>query len=97
MSTKAWIMSFACPVTKLVNLQVIESKSADGVLEGLTRLGCECGFPKFVLLDQESSFMKAVRDAEISLKDLQLCAYKEHGIRCEVAPVSGHNFHGLIE
>ena len=96
MSTKAWIMSFACPVTKLVNLQVIESKSADGVLEGLTRLGCECGFPKFVLLDQESSFMKAVRDAEISLKDLQLCAYKEHGIRCKVAPVSGHNFHGLI-
>ena len=80
MSTKTWIMSFACPVTKLVNLQVIESKSSDGVLEGLTRLGCECGFPKFVLLDQESSFMKAVRDAEISLKDLQLCAYKEHGI-----------------
>ena len=41
--------------------------------------------------------MKAVRDAEISLKDLQLRCYKEQGIRCEVAPVSGHNFHGLIE
>ena len=34
-------MSFACPVTKLLNLQVIETKSADGVLEGLTRLGWE--------------------------------------------------------
>ena len=97
LSTKTWIMSFACPITKLINLQVIESKSADGVLEGLTRLGCECGFPKYVLMDQESSFMKAVKDAEISLKDLQLRAYKEHGVRCEVAPVQGHNFHGLIE
>ena len=28
---KTWILSFACPVSKLINLQVIESKSADGV------------------------------------------------------------------
>ena len=49
-----YIMSFACPVSKLINLQVIESKSADGVLEGLTRLGCEHGFPKYLLLDQDS-------------------------------------------
>ena len=46
LSAKAYIMSFACPVTKLLNLQVIETKSADGVLEGLTRLGCEQGFPQ---------------------------------------------------
>ena len=74
------IMSFAFPVSKLINLQVIESKSADGVLEGLTRLGCEHGFPKYLLLDQESSFMKAVNKAEISMKDLKLRSYKEHGI-----------------
>ena len=97
LSAKAWIMTFACPVTKMLNLQVIETKSADGVIEGLSRLGCEQGFPKYLLLDQESSFMKTVRDAEISLKDLQLLSYKEHGIRCEVAPVSGHNFTGLVE
>ena len=97
LSAKAYIMSFACPVTKLLNLQVIESKSADGVLEGLTRLGCEQGFPKYLLLDQESSFMKAVKQAEINLKDLKLRSYKEQGVLCEIAPVSGHNFTGLIE
>ena len=96
-SAKVYIMSFACPVTKIINLQVIEVKTADGVLEGLTRMGCEHGFPKFLLLDQESSFMKAVNDAEIHLKDLQMRSFKEHGIVCEVAPVSGHNFTGLIE
>ena len=52
LNAKVYIMTFACPVSKLVNLQVIESKSADGVLEGLTRLGCEHGFPKYLLLDQ---------------------------------------------
>ena len=97
LSAKAYIMSFACPVTKLLNLQVIETKSADGVLEGLTRLGCEQGFPKYLLLDQESSFMKAVSQAEINLKDLKLRSYREQGVLCEVAPVSGHNFTGLIE
>ena len=94
---KTWILSFACPVSKLINLQVVESKSADGVLDGLTRLGCEQGFPKFLLLDQEKSFMKAVKDAQVDLRDLSLRCYKEHGIRCETAPVSGHNYTGLIE
>ena len=97
LSAKVYIMSFACPVSKLINLQVIESKSADGVLEGLTRLGCEHGFPKYLLLDQESSFKKAVDKAEINMRDLELRSYKEHGIICEVAPVSGHNFTGLVE
>ena len=80
-----------------MNLQVIEAKSIEAVLEGLTRLGCEQGFPQFLVLDQETSFMKAVREAEIDMKDLQLRSFKEQGIRCEVAPVSGHNFNGLAE
>ena len=96
-SAKVYIMTFACPVSKLINLQVIESKSADGVLEGLTRLGCEHGFPKYLILDQESSFMTAVSNTEVYLKDLKLRSFKEHGIVCEVAPVSGHNFTGLVE
>ena len=89
-------MTFAYPVSKLINLQVIESKSADGVLEGLTRLGREQGFPKYLLLDQDSSFMKAGNEAEVKMKDLVLRTYKEHGIIFK-APVSGHNFTGLVE
>ena len=90
-------MTFACPVSKLINLQVIESKSADGVLEGLTRLGCEHVFPKYLLLDQDSSFKKVGNKAEVNMKDLELRSYKEHGIICKIAPVSGHNFTGLVE
>ena len=82
LNAKLYIMSFTCPVSRLINLQVIESKSADGVLEGLTRLGCEHGFPKYLLLDQESSFMKVVKEAKVYVKDLRLRCYKKHGIRC---------------
>ena len=97
LNSKNWILSFACPVSKLINLQVIESKSAEGVCDGLTRLGCEHGFPKFLLLDQDSSFMKVVREADINLIDLSYQVFKEHGVRCEVSPVAGHNYTGLIE
>ena len=96
-SVKNWVMTFMCATSKLSNLQVIESKCSEATLEGLMRLGCEVGFPTCLVLDQESSFLKMVRDAEISLSDLNLKCYKEFGIRFETAPVSGHNHIGLVE
>ena len=86
LSARNWIMGFACPMAKLLNLQVVESKNSEAVLEGLTRLACEVGMPFCLVLDQETSFMKMVRDAEINLKDIMLRGYKEFGIRFEVAP-----------
>lgn len=53
LAAKVYIFVSVCPVTKLLNLQVIESKSVDGIIDGLTRLGCEVGFPIFFLLDQD--------------------------------------------
>ena len=97
LSAKNYSMTFACPFAKLLNLQVIEAKNAEAVLEGLVRLGCEVGFPACLILDQESSFMKAVRDAEVNLQDLSARAYREFGIRFEVAPVGGHNYNGICE
>ena len=41
--------------------------------------------------------MKAVREAEVDLRDLSLRCFKERGIMCKTAPVSGHNYTGLIE
>ena len=41
--------------------------------------------------------MKALDEAEIDLKDLQLLVHKERGIKFRTCPVSGHNFHGAVE
>ena len=40
--------------------------------------------------------MKALDDAEIDFKDLQLLVYKENGIKFRTCPVSEHDFHGAV-
>ena len=94
---KCYVLVFVCPTTKLVNLQVIEGKSADAVVDGVNRLGCEVGIPSFVLVDQDSGILKVLKEAEVNVRDLQLVLHKEKGIRFRTCPVSGHNFHGAVE
>ena len=94
---KCYVFVTVCPVTKLVNLQVIESKSADGILDGITRLVCEVGVPTLMLVDQDSGVMKALREAECDIKNLDMKVHKEKGMRFKTCPVSGHNYHGLVE
>ena len=75
-----YVLCFVCPTTKMVNLQVIESRSADGICEGITRMSCEQGgVPNYVLVDQDSAIMKVLNEAEISMKNLHL--FKEKGIQ----------------
>ena len=95
---KCYVLVFACPTTKMVNLQVIESKSVDGIVEGIIRLCCEQGgVPNFMLIDQESSLMKVLKEAEVNIRDLEHVLHKEKGINFRTCPVSGHNYSGLVE
>ena len=43
LATEVHVMVFACPSTRLVNLQVIEGKDVGCIMEGVTRLSCEIG------------------------------------------------------
>ena len=94
---KAYVMVFVCPTTKNVNIQVLEGKSADAIVDGLNRLGCEVGFPSYFLIDKDSGIMKALNDANVSLKDMQGIVYKERKIKFKTCPIGGHNFHGAVE
>ena len=78
---KCYVFVTVCPVTKMVNLQVIESKSADGILDGITRLACEVGVPTLMLVDQDSGVMKALREAECDIRNLDMRVHKEKGMR----------------
>ena len=97
LDVKNYVLTLADPVCRCINLQVIENKSADGIIDGITRMGCEVGMPKVILTDQDSGIIKALNESEVSLKDLQLVLYKEKGIVFRTAPVSGHNYHWLCE
>ena len=81
----------------MCKFSVIESKSADGVLDGITRLACEVGVPTLMLVDQDSGIMKALGEADVDIKNLDLKVHKEKGMRFKTCPVSGHNYHGLGE
>ena len=48
---KVWVLVFACPVTRLINLQVVEKSDSAGILDGLVRLSCETGVPKLLMID----------------------------------------------
>ena len=54
LESKLHIMAAVCVTTKLVNLQVLEEKSAAGIVDGFTRLSCEVGIPSKVHVDQDS-------------------------------------------
>ena len=94
---KAYVLVSVCPTTKCVNLQVLEGKGADSMVEGLNRLGCEVGFPSYFLIDQDSALLKCMREAEVNLKDLQNMIYKERKIKFKTCPVGAHNYHGAVE
>ena len=97
LESKCYVSVSARPISKCVNLQVIENKVADDIIDGINRLCYEVGVPKMILTDQDSGIMKALTGCEVSHKDLQHAIYKEKGIVFKTCPVSGHNFHGLTE
>ena len=94
---KCYVLVSVCPITKCVNLQVIESKSADGFLDGVTRLCCEVGVPSLMIVDQDSGILKALKEAEVDILDIDRILHTERGMRFKTVPVSGHNYNGLCE
>ena len=94
---KVYVLCFVCPTTKLCNLQVIEAKSADGVIDGINRFCCEAGVPNYILVDQDSGIMKGLKECEVNLRDVQYVLHKEKGIKFQTVPVGGHNYSGACE
>ena len=94
---KVWVMTFVCPVTRLVSCQVIETSDNSGMMSGMIRLGADYGWPKYLMVDKDSALLKALYSAEVSLRDLQHALHYEHGVIFSTCPVGGHNQHGHVE
>ena len=80
LEAKCWVLVFACPVTRLLNLQVVERSDGSGVVDGVTRLSCEVGIPKVLMMDQDPALMKAMTDVEFKFMDTKLKLHEEWGI-----------------
>ena len=78
-------------------LNVIESKSANDVIDGVNRLNCKARMPNAILIDQDYRIMKAFSEAEVNIKETDLVLFEENKIRLKTCLVSGHNINGLPE
>ena len=94
---EAHVLVMGCAATGAVNCQIIEGKSSDFVLDGLSRFYNEVCVPKICYPDQDGALMKALREGEIDLQDLQGRLHREKGIYFETCLPQGHSAHGRIE
>ena len=97
LETKLHVLVAVCVTTKIVNLQALEGKDQESIIDGFTRLSSEVGVPSKVLVDQDSGAMAGFRTAEFDILDLQHRLSRQFGISFETCPVQGHDQHGLVE
>ena len=97
LAAKCWVMTFVCPVTRLTNLQVIEKCDHSGIIDGITRLSCEVGIPKFIMIDQDAAILKALQGVEFDYLDTKFKLHTDWGIEFSTCSVAGHNEHGHVE
>ena len=87
----------ACVVTGAVNCQIIERRDTGAVLDGLNRFFNEVCVPKVCYPDKDGAIMKALREGEIDIQDMQGRLHRERGIYFETCLPQGHYQHGRIE
>lgn len=95
--SQVYIMVSVCITTKIINLQALEGKTADAIIDGFTRLSAEVGIPTMVHIDQDTGVMAGFQSVELDYKDLQHRLLTQFGISYSTCPVGGHDQHGLVE
>ena len=70
LESKVYVMVSVCVTTKIVNLQILEGRKAQNIMDGFTRLSAEVGVPSVVHVDEESGAMAGLRDADLEYRDL---------------------------
>ena len=94
---KIWIAVFCCSTTSTVNIKIIEDYGTASFTQALTRLSCEVGYPKLLLIDEESQLVKGCESMVLSFTDIKNQLHTSVGVQFEVCPVGGHNMYGKVE
>ena len=92
-----YFLIFACVTTGAVNVQLLEGKTTEFVLEGCSRFFSECSVPKILYPDDDGALQKAFSKGEIDVVDLSGRLFKSKGIHFETCPPQAHSAHGRVE
>ena len=96
-SYQVYFLVFSCVATGAVNVQLLEGKSTEFVLEGCTRFFNETSVPKIMFPDEDGALVKAFKEGEINVQDLSGNLHKSKGILFETCTPQAHSQHGKVE
>lgn len=96
---KMWAAVYKCPVTLAVAAYCMTDYSTESFLLTLTRHIDRYGVPLKVKIDSGSQLVKAFKEANLCVADVQNLLNQETGqnIKFKECPVGGHNWNGVAE
>ena len=97
--TKVYAVHAVCTMSHVSQSMVVEDYTSDSFLSAITRLSCNYGIPRTILIDPSSTEICGLINAAVTLKDPLGQVTMENGINLEICAVGGeaHARHGLVE
>ena len=68
---KVWLAVFCCTTTSAVSIKVMEDYSSISFIHAFTRLACDVGYPKILLVDYGSQIIKGCESMKLNFYDLK--------------------------
>ncbi|XP_066917852.1 uncharacterized protein [Clytia hemisphaerica] len=96
-TVKIWLIVFCCATTTAVKIKLMEDYTTTSFVQAFTRLACEVGYPKKLLVDEGSQLLKGCKSMQLNFQDIKAKIEAKSSIEFSTCPVGGHNFHGRVE
>ena len=94
---KIWIAVFCCSTTYTTNIRLMDSYDSNSFILAFTRILCEVGYPKILLLDEDSQLIKECKNMKLNFQDIRHQLHDNVNVEFQLCPVGGHNMNGRVE
>ena len=78
---------FVCSTTGTTSMWMMDDFRTISFFQAFIRLSCEVGYPKILLTDEGSQFLKACKTMEFDFHDVKQKLYTGHNVEFDVCPV----------
>lgn len=95
-SKEAYFLVIVCLTSASTNICVLEDKTTESIIQAITRHSNRYSIPKFLILDNESSFL-CLKQARVQFQDLQGNLWKDQRLILEIGTPLNHHSHGKVE
>ena len=96
-TVKIWLIVYCCTTTSATKIKVMDDYSTSAFVLSFIRLGCDVGYPKYLLPDEGSQLVKGCESMLLNYKDIKNQLFNDVRVTFDVCPVGGHHMHGKVE